>query len=125
MKSKNHENRTIYPTMFPKPQDLQEAIDEYFDTISPDVVPTIENLCNFLGITNTTLFNYAKKDGFKEIVEMAKQKIADGYIQGALNNQFNATFTMFIMKNMHGYKDKIEQENSGEQTITIRRSEIK
>lgn len=66
------------PLRFPTPEDLQTAIDAYFDERAMFDVPlTVTGLALALDITDETLLNYRKRDGYGDIVVKAKMRIVD------------------------------------------------
>ena len=82
---------------------------------------TIEGLCGFLGCTRETLINYQKEDGYEEYfdaIKDAKNKIQQNKVERALSGLAPASSSIFDLKNNHGYKDKTEQEHSGELKVS-------
>ncbi len=107
--------------------DMQSAIDEYFDycdnrtqqvymqklnqmveMIKPAPY-TILGLCRILGITRQTLLNYEKNEIYKKFfdtVKEAKLKIAEDVETRSIEG--NAAGPIFNLKNNFGYKDSQE-----------------
>ena len=116
-----------------KPEDLQKAIDEYFeicnnrtkqvyDKPSQSVIDvampipyTIEGLCDVLECSRDTLLNYEKKEGYEEYfdtIKKAKLKVQRNKLERGLEGSSNPALTIFDLKNNHGYKDKVETETT-------------
>lgn len=122
------------PKTFKTVKELQAAIDKYFDLCDSRVVKyfdkakqtvieipkpipyTTEGLCEVLGCSRQTLLNYEKHPGYEEFfdtVMRARLKIQKNKVERALDGDSNPNFSMFDLKNNHGYKDKRELETSG------------
>lgn len=66
------------PPKWPTPQDLQIAVDHYFNT-NPDEPKTVSGLCLAMDCDWQTLANYSKKDEFFGIISRARGRIRDYY----------------------------------------------
>lgn len=51
-----------------------------------------------------------KYPNFSELIKKCKKLQEAKLINGALNNKTNTVMTIFLLKNHHGYKDKIESD---------------
>lgn len=115
------------PPKFKKVEDLQKAIDEYFDWCDNRVVKvysktvddvveinkpepyTIEGLCLAMGISRQTLLNYEKTEGYErffDTVKRAKMRVQKCMVLTSLEGQ--AAGAIFNLKNNFGYKDSQE-----------------
>lgn len=129
------------PPVFDNPEDMQEAIDKYFqhvkgefkwvDVIDESGKPvkvkewirepepvTITGLCLFLGFeSRQSFYDYEKRSGFSYIIKRARMMVENHYESTA---QFakNPTFQIFALKNM-GWSDKQEIQHTGEMTNII------
>ena len=107
---------------------LEKAINNYFEKCEIEGrVPTREGLCLHLGIGLTAYSNYRKGSqggGIAEIIEEAELRLSDEYIQGGLSRKFDSGMVRLMLINRSTFKDKVEQEQSGEVTITIKREII-
>ena len=123
------------PPKYKTPQELQEAVDEYFEScwfekvtesedqethkIETSVVRyqqrpyTIAGLAYHLDMTTQGVREYQAKDEFSCIIKRAKQKI-EMNIEETLVTAKNATGAIFWLKNHAGYRDKTETEITGE-----------
>lgn len=109
-----------------KVEDMQKAIDKYFMNCDEQKKPyTITGLALALGfLSRQALINY---EGYTDIddikfydtIKKAKLKVEQGAEEGLLSGKYNATGTIFNLKNNFDWKDKTEVENSGEQKMTI------
>lgn len=141
------ENLGGRPLKFKTPEELQQKIDAYFAECDPHIIEqeyieekrekgilisqevktkkvmskqipyTITGLANALDTTRETLLDYEERDGFSDTIKRAKVKI-ENFVELSLFGG-NATGPIFNLKNNYGWKDKTEQENSGEQKIIV------
>lgn len=96
------------PLVYGTPEKLQEAIAAYFEGTKR---PTLAGLALGLGIDRQTLYNYAERDEFIDIIKKARETVEAAYEERLVWD--NApTGTIFALKNM-GWKDKQEQEVYG------------
>lgn len=129
------------PPVFDNPEDMQEAIDKYFqhvkgefkwvDVIDESGKPakvkewirepepiTITGLCLFLGFeSRQSFYDYEKRKEFSYIVKKARLNVEKHYEMSA---QFakSPAFHIFALKNM-GWSDKQEIQHTGEMTNII------
>ena len=111
--------------MWKSPEELQQAIDQYFSECESNLVHTskdgtkifepytIEGLALVLDCDTDTLLNYEKKEGYEPYfgtIKRAKLKIQKQKLVNGLVGLSNSTLTIFDLKNNHGYKDKTEQD---------------
>ena len=116
------------PRKFDKPEDLQRAIDVYFEKCDNntkqivtkdgvvldvlDPIPyTIEGLCMVLEIDRASLLHYEKYPEYKEFfntVKKAKSKVQLNKLERGLSGRSNPAVTIFDLKNNHGYVDRQE-----------------
>lgn len=82
----------------------------------PNPIPyTVEGLCNFLGIVQSTFWKWKKDDNNLELYEAANmlhQKIMENRLVGALDGTQNQAFARFVLLNndREHYRDKVEVE---------------
>jgi len=122
------------PPKFTNPQEMQIAIDDYFESCWIDKITevtskegetttsnaryqnrpyTVMGLALALNMTRETLCEYAKKGDFSDIVKRAKDKV-EMNVEEALLEGKNAAGPIFWLKNHADYRDKQELELSGE-----------
>jgi hypothetical protein len=76
-----------------------------------DVVPTIEGLAIYLGISRETAYAWEKtSEEFSYIMEGLRQLQGKILINGALANKFNPTISKLLLSSKHGYVEKSEQD---------------
>lgn len=117
------------PRIFDNPEDLAAKIQDYFfydeveerqtgiGTVSiptgkklPNRRPTLAGLAYALGIDRQTLYNYAERDEFFDIIKKARCYVEMIYEERLVwDGQISV---IFPLKNM-GWKDKTETELSG------------
>jgi len=125
------------PLKYKTPAEMQKAIDLYFLAIKAktdpeiltgesdktilavndieDTVPTVSGLAYTLGMSTEALRNYEAKEQFLATVKRAKQRIEISLETRLAGN--NVTGAIFNLKNNFNWKDKTEQEHSGEISI--------
>jgi len=116
------------PMKYNTREDLEKAIDNYFDkcklnkktiitkdgildVISPKV-PTIAGLAYAIGVDRQTVYNYEKNQEYFDIIKRARDYILAEIESAAINDDVNNGPVIFVMKN-YGYSDKQEIEHSG------------
>lgn len=123
------------PPFFEKPEDLQSAIQEYFEKgidsrrviigkapnqeVREIEVPTITGLVYYIGFESRTAFyEYEKKDEFRYIIKRARLFIEKEYEE--MLQVGNTVGAIFALKNM-GWVDKqeVDQTNRGEMEIRV------
>jgi hypothetical protein len=120
------------PLKFETVEDLQQAIEEYFDycdnriqhVYSPkqekvieviDPAPyTMSGLARHIGLSRQGLLDYANRDQFLDAIKAARERVHED-VESRLMEK-NATGAIFNLKNNFGWKDKTEQDvnHSGE-----------
>lgn len=95
----------------------QRPTEKLIWRISQQKPYTITGLAQFLGTSRETLIEYQEREEFVDTIKAAKLR-CEGYMELALL-EGNATGPIFNLKNNYGWKDKTEQENTGEQKIIV------
>jgi hypothetical protein len=78
---------------------------------------TITGLALALNTTRETLLDYEDKEEFTDTIKAAKLR-CENYNEQMLYGP-SPTGTIFNLKNNYGWKDRTEQENSGEQKLIV------
>ena len=95
------------PPQFKTAEDMQAAIEDYFDTHS-EGKPTISGLCYHLGFTSRqSFYAYEKKAEFSYTIKKARLRIESGYEKYLHGGQ--CAGAIFALKNF-GWSDKQEIE---------------
>jgi hypothetical protein len=89
------------PAIWTDPKVLEKFISQYFENQKR---PTLAGLAVALDIDRQTLYNYAKKDEFFDIIKKARDKVEAIY-EEKLVYETNQTGVIFSLKNM-GWKDR-------------------
>jgi len=129
--------KTGRPAFFDTPEQLQEAIDKYFETCKPTVLevngkpvldksgqpvielnpPTVSGLALFLGFScRQNLYRYGEREAFCDTIKKAIARIENFAEHQLLTNQ-KPTGAIFWLKN-HGWK----AEEIREQRIDLKGS---
>lgn len=115
------------PPIFESVEQLEQKINEYFDSCQPESFgdqvilnpPTVTGLALFLGFAQRkSLLDYKAKEEFCNTIKRAISCVENGYEQRLSST--TPTGAIFALKNM-GWQDKqeIDQINRGEQTIRV------
>lgn len=92
--------------------ELTGAIDAYWCILFQDqengveVMPDVEHLADFLGVTRDTLLRWARGDGnieFVQPIQLAFSEIATAKKQRAFSDKVNGLVYLNDMQNNHGY----------------------
>ncbi len=116
------------PLIYEDPEQLKEAIDEYFahcdariqqvydkksgsviEIINPEPY-TMAGLAYSLGIDRRTLLDYSNKEAFYSHVKKGRDKVQLDVERRLMEGQ--ATGAIFNLKNNFGYVDKTEVDNN-------------
>ena len=82
------------------------------------VPPTIQGLCEYLGIGHDTWSNYAKRKGFSEIVTRARARIERFLEEGLYENPRAARGIMLNLTSNYGWSNRQTVE-MGEETRKV------
>ena len=105
------------PLKFTSVEKLQQQIDDYFTQCKEDKeFPTISGLALSLDVCTDTLRNYEQKGEFFATIKKAKQKVEVAWERQLLSP---GSGPIFWLKNNAGWRDKTEQEISGEMVNKI------
>ena len=122
------------PRKFKSPEEMQKAIDEYFDEITITKTnnegkeyqkyvrpPTVTGLAYALGTTRKTLLDYQNKyeEEYRNTITRAKTKIEMYSEEQLYRGQGKTNGIQFNLKNNFGWKDKQEVEHSGDMGVQI------
>lgn len=105
------------PPKYETPEELQSAIDAYFD--DPECDYTITGLVLKLGFCNrASFYDYEKVDEFSDTIKTARTRIEASYERDLRGKAFPGA--IFALKNF-GWTDKqtIEHEGSKEKPVTF------
>ena len=91
------------PSLWVNPEIVKKLIDEYFQNQKR---PTLAGLAVSLGISRSTLYNYAEKDQFLDIIKAAREKVEAIYEERMIFES-QPTGVIFALKNM-GWSDRQE-----------------
>ena len=103
------------PLRYNNEKELTKKINEYFEKTQEEEI-TITGLCIYLGINKDTFYEYAKRDEYKEIINMARLIVENSYEISLRKN--GRTGDIFALKNF-GWTDKQEVENTTHNKVTI------
>lgn len=109
-------NRTIgRPLKYNNVEQLTKKINEYFEKTQEDEI-TITGLCIYLGMNKDTFYEYAKREEYREIINMARLIVENSYEISLRKN--GRTGDIFALKNF-GWVDKQEIESNNQGKVTI------
>ena len=75
--------------------------------------PSIAGFARKLKVNKQTLYNWGDKHPeFLDVLKQCKDIQEDILISNALKGAYSAPFTQFLLKNTHGFRDKVEQETT-------------
>ena len=95
------------PRIYKSPEQMQEAIDDYFATTE---IPTVCGLALHLGFNSRqSMFSYeGYSSKYLDTIKRAKARV-ERYLEESLQKQA-AAGTIFNLKNNFGWVDKTEQD---------------
>jgi hypothetical protein len=79
----------------------------------PNSIPTITQLADFLGVARFTLYRWMDDiPEFYDIIKKYKDILTeDTIIENGMLGNYPPAFSIFYLKNKHGYSDKTEDDN--------------
>ena len=99
------------PAKYQTAEELQEAIDAYFETLEEDEPPTLSGLAYALGFTSRqSLYDYEERDGFSYPIKRAVLGIERLYERQLINGKGNTAGVIFWLKN-RGWRDTQTHED--------------
>jgi len=102
---------------------LDKEGNEKGSEVVPVKFPTLARFAVMIGVTRETLHDWAtsknedeslKYPDFSYAYKKAKEYQEAILVEGALAGAFQANFSIFTAKNVLGWRDKVEQEITGE-----------
>ena len=108
-------NKGGRPVKFKSPEDMQTAIDKYFDSCFAEVKGklervrpyTITGLAIALDTTRETLLDYQHKKEFSDTIRKAKLR-CENFVEEQLFTGKQVAGPIFNLKNNYGWQDKQE-----------------
>lgn len=86
----------------------------------PNPLPLFEKFAVEIGVHRETLLNWTTRHPeFFDAYKKAKEIQLDMLLQNGLAGHYNSAFGIFALKNMFGWRDKQEIEQSGTVSINI------
>ena len=127
------------PSKFNSVEELQEAIDKYFDEAKPERcvdnngetyvifdAPTITGLAYALGFeSRQSMYDYEKNDKYSYTIKRARLRIASQYERNLSNPKVPAGGSIFALKNIDDWKDKQDVSVDGGVNIVYAKDEDK
>ena len=110
---------------YQKVEEMQKVIDDYFKSCKEENRPyTITGLAVALDLSRQGLLKYEGYTDMDDIkfvdtIKRAKDKVEANIEEGLLSGKYNATGSIFNLKNNFDWRDKTEVENSGESKLVI------
>lgn len=93
----------------------EEVVNKARDYVEncPDQVPLVVGLCQHIGRSKSTVYQWAKDDDkkeFSDILEAIEEIQEIKLIKGGLSGEFNSPIAKMMLAK-HGYSDKVQQDN--------------
>lgn len=96
------------------PEDVQQRTNEFLLACEQAaVVPTFLGLCASLGYTRQGLYHFLNRspeNPSAKFLELAREVLADALISSGLTRTTDSAVSIFALKNLHGFADKLEIE---------------
>lgn len=102
------------PLLYSDPDLMAVKIEQYFDQVDADDVPTVAGLCYFLGFEDRhALAVYEKREGYSATVKKARLKIEEDRSKRLILGP-NTAGVIFDLTNNHGWKNPQHMKHSGD-----------
>ena len=94
------------PIKYDTPEELNEKIEEYFDSLENEIDITITGLVLYLGFeSRQSFYDYEKKEEYSYTIKKARTRIENSYEKYL--RKYGRSGDIFALKNF-GWKDKTE-----------------
>lgn len=91
---------------------------EIYDTKFKVKLPTIEGFALFLNVSKKSLLNWEKEyPEFLHALDKIRAEQHNRLVNSGLSGEYNPTIAKLILSSNHNYKERSEQENTGEVLI--------
>lgn len=101
------------PLAFKDEEELEEKINEYFETCEEKGRPySMSRLAVALGVTRRTLINYGNREKYYNAIERAKALVEAYTEENLLMGRINTPGGIFCLKNNFRWSDKVEVEST-------------
>ena len=133
-------NNPLYPELrvkeraYETPDDMAAKMQEYFEWCADyteevmsatgqikellrPIVPTVEQLAAYIGISRRTLQDYAKRPEFSYLIEQVSEFILGGKMSALINGKGSAAGLIFDLTNNYGMKNAWESKE--ERTLRV------
>jgi len=108
-------NKGGRPLKYSSPEQLQQAIDEFFEL---EKFPTVSGLQDYLDIGSSSMGDYKKREEFSDIIKKGIRKVAVGYEKKLVyGNGRNTAGIIFALKVGMGWRDHAEEKETEQSTI--------
>lgn len=98
------------PTKY-KPEYCQGIIDYFHDS---EGCPLIQDYAHSIGVNKTTLYEWEQNyPDFSNAIKTAREMQESKLVSGALTGKFQQAFSIFMAKNIIGWRDKHEVDHTG------------
>ena len=102
------------PRLFPDLEEFEILVDGYFaDCEKKKKRPNHIGLANHLGVLRRTLNDYSRKEGYSEVLEMAKQLIEEQRVDMLFDGKAHTAGVIFDLVNNYGWKNPAHREHTG------------
>lgn len=101
------------PLAFNDEKELEEKINEYFETCEEKGRPySMSGLGVALGVSRRTIANYGNREKYYNAIERARNIIEAYTEENMLMGEINTTGAIFCLKNNYKWTDKVEVEST-------------
>ncbi len=98
---------TITPTTIDK---AREYVEGAWSSVMNDVVPTVEGLAEYCGVTRQSVY---EAEEFSYMLQLVNRLQARMVVNKGLTGEYNAAISKLILSK-HGYVERTEQSNTHE-----------
>jgi len=95
------------------PEFIEAEAEALLKYCNESTIPFLKDFCGKRGYHSGRIAEFAKNEKFSEALLIYKDKIETQIVYGSITGKLNATFAIFTLKNIAGWRDKTEHELSG------------
>jgi len=95
------------PPKYETVEDMQTAIDAYFDKCDTEGIPyTLGELAYGIGLSRQGMLEYSRKDAFSDLIKRARERVGAQYERMLVSGKGSTVGLIFTLKNGFGWKDR-------------------
>jgi hypothetical protein len=111
------------PPSFNSVEEMRQGVEQYLAWCAEQgLEPNHIEMAHHLGCSRRVLNDYTRRDGYKEVLEYAKERIESVMVRKLTNKSYATAGVIFNLTNNYGWKQPNQIEHSG--AIAVAHSQV-